>query len=50
MIYEYSPTVHYEHTFNTNFNRKPRHFLLDFRRDTDDRIVITADPDAFHSW
>jgi hypothetical protein len=48
--YEYSPTAHDEHTFHTAFNRAPRHFLLDFRKGSGDRIVITGDPDAFHAW
>jgi len=50
VIYEYSPTAQDEHKFSTEFNRKPRHFLLDFRKANGDRIVITGDPDAFHSW
>ena len=48
--YEYSPTAHDEHTFSTAFNRNPRHFLLDLRKGSGDRLVITGDPDAFHSW
>ena len=38
------------HTFTTYFNRAPRHFILDFRKQGGDRFVIWADPDAFHTW
>jgi hypothetical protein len=50
VIYEYGPTAHDEQKFSTEFNRNPRHFLLDFRKGSGDRIVITGDPDAFHVW
>jgi outer membrane lipoprotein-sorting protein len=50
VIYEYSPTAHDEHRFSTAFIRSPRHFLMDVRKGSGDRIVITGDPDAFHSW
>lgn len=50
VLYEYAPTAHDEHKFSTAFNRNPRHFLLDFRKGSGDRIVITGDPDAFHTW
>jgi len=50
VIYEYSPTAYDEHKFSTAFNRNPRYFLLDFRKGGGDRLVITGDPDAFHSW
>jgi hypothetical protein len=50
VFYEYSPTAHDNHNFTTAFNRNPRHFLLDVRKGSGDRIVITGDPDAFHVW
>jgi outer membrane lipoprotein-sorting protein len=50
VLYEYSPTAHDEHEFSTAFNRNPRHFILDVRKGSGDRIVITGDPDAFHTW
>ena len=50
VLYEYSPTVHDDYTFSTAYNRNPRHFLLDFRTGSGGRIVIWADPDAFHVW
>jgi outer membrane lipoprotein-sorting protein len=50
VIYEYSPTAHDEHRFSTQFKRNPRHFLLDLRKGSGDRIVIAGDPDAFHVW
>jgi hypothetical protein len=50
VLYEYSPTAHDEHSFTTAFNRNPRHVRLDFHKGSGDRIVITADPDAFHVW
>src|SRR5439155_11559779 len=39
-----------KHTFTTYFNRAPRHFLLDFRKQGGDQFVIWGDPDAFHTW
>lgn len=50
VIYEYTATAHDEHQFSTAFIRNPRHFLMDVRKASGDRIVITGDPDAFHSW
>jgi hypothetical protein len=38
------------HTFTTSFNRVPRRFVLDFRKQGGDRFVIWGDPDAFHTW
>jgi outer membrane lipoprotein-sorting protein len=39
-----------KHTLTTYFNRTPRHFLLDFRKEGGDQFVIWGDPDAFHTW
>jgi outer membrane lipoprotein-sorting protein len=38
------------HSFTTYFNRAPRHFYLEFRKQGVDRYVIWGDPDAFHTW
>lgn len=48
IVEEYGATD--RHTFSTYFNRSPRHFLLDFRKQGGDRYVIWADGDAFHTW
>jgi outer membrane lipoprotein-sorting protein len=48
IVNEYGATD--RHTFSTDFNRSPRHFLLDFRKEGGDRYVIWAEPDAFHTW
>lgn len=47
---EYGSSSADRHTFTTNFNRAPRHFLLDFRKQSGDRFVVWGDPDAFHTW
>ena len=48
IVNEYGATD--RHTFSTYFNRTPRHFLLDFRKQGGDQYVIWADPDGFHTW
>lgn len=50
VLQEYGPDSRDQHSFSTFFNRAPRHFLMDFRKQSGDRIVIWGDPDAFHSW
>jgi hypothetical protein len=39
-----------QHTFTTLFNRAPRHFFLEFRKQSGDRYAIWGDPDTFHTW
>jgi len=48
IVNEYGATD--RHTFSTYFNRSPRRFLLDFRKQGGDQFVIWADQDAFHTW
>ena len=50
VVQDYSPTSHDTHRFATSFNRTPRHFLFDFHKASGDRLVVWADPDAFHVW
>jgi outer membrane lipoprotein-sorting protein len=50
VVHEISPTSRDTHHFTTLFNRAPRHFLFDMRKQNDDRLVIWGDPDAFHVW
>jgi outer membrane lipoprotein-sorting protein len=50
VINEYGPSGRDRHSFTTYFNRSPRHFLLDFRKQGGDQYVVWADPDAFHTW
>jgi outer membrane lipoprotein-sorting protein len=50
VIHEYGTASTDRHTFITNFNREPRRFVLDFRKQNGDRYVIWGDPDAFHTW
>src|ERR1041385_7251684 len=50
ILNEYGSSSTDRHTFTTNFNRSPRHFILDFRKQGGGRYVIWGDPDAFHTW
>lgn len=50
VLYEYGTSSEDKHAFSTAFNRAPRHVLLDFHKQSGDRYVIWADPDAFHTW
>jgi outer membrane lipoprotein-sorting protein len=50
VVSEYGVSSEDRHSFSTYFNRAPRHFLLDFRKQGGDRFVIWGDPDAFHTW
>jgi len=50
VLNEYGSSSTDRHTFTTYFNRTPRHFILDFRKQGGDRYVIWGDPDAFHTW
>jgi len=50
ILNEYGTATTDRHTFTTNFNRVPRHFILDFRKDGGGRYVIWGDPDAYHTW
>lgn len=47
---EYGTASADRHTFATSFIRAPRHFLLDFNKQTGDRYVVWGNPDAFHTW
>jgi hypothetical protein len=47
---EYGSGSKDRHTFATYFNRTPRRFSFDFRKDGGDRYVVWGDPDAFHTW
>jgi outer membrane lipoprotein-sorting protein len=50
VLNEYGTASTDRFTFTTNFNRVPRHFILDFRKPGGGRYVIWGDPDAFHTW
>jgi hypothetical protein len=50
VLSEYGTSSQDRHTFTTYFNRNPRHFVLDFRKQGGDQYVIWGDPDAFHTW
>jgi hypothetical protein len=50
VLFEYGSSSKDRHTFTTFFNRAPRHFYFDFKKDVGDRYVIWGDPDAFHTW
>lgn len=50
VLIEYGASSEDKHTFATVFNRSPRHFVVDFRKEGGDRYVVWADPDAFHTW
>jgi Predicted periplasmic protein (DUF2092) len=50
VLYEYGTSSEDKHTFSTAFSRAPRHLLLEFHKQSGDRYVIWADPDAFHTW
>lgn len=50
VLSEYGSSSQDRHTFTTYFNRNPRHFILDFRKQGGSRYVIWGDPDAFHTW
>jgi outer membrane lipoprotein-sorting protein len=50
VLSEYGSSSQDRHTFTTYFNRNPRHFILDFRKQGGDQYVIWGDPDAFHTW
>ena len=50
VLNEYGSSSQDRHTFSTYFNRAPRHFLLDFRKQGGSQYVIWGDPDAFHTW
>src|SRR5689334_18293436 len=50
VLTEYGSSSQDRHTFTTYFNRNPRHFILDFRKQGGSRYVIWGDPDAFHTW
>jgi outer membrane lipoprotein-sorting protein len=50
VLKEYGVDSKDQQAFSTFFNRTPRHFLLDYRKQNGDRLVIWGDPEAFHSW
>ena len=50
VLSEYGSSSEDRHPFTTYFNRTPRHFVLDFRKQGGDRYVVWGDPDAFHNW
>jgi hypothetical protein len=50
VLHEYGVSSKDRHTFTTLFNRAPRAFLLDFRKEGGDRYVVWGDPMAFHTW
>jgi outer membrane lipoprotein-sorting protein len=50
VLSEYGSSSQDRHTFTTYFNRNPRHFILDFRKQGGGQYVIWGDPDAFHTW
>jgi len=50
VINEYGASTQDRHTFTTYFNRVPRAFVLDFKKQGGLRYVIWGDPDAFHTW
>ena len=50
MVYEYGAASEDKHSFSTAFTRSPRHFILDFRKQSGDRYVVWGDPDGFHTW
>ena len=50
VLKEYSPGSHNSFSFTTAFNRAPRHLLFDYRMPSGDRMVVWADPEAFHVW
>jgi outer membrane lipoprotein-sorting protein len=53
VVQEYGPAnapSRDRHTFTTYFNRAPRGFYFDFKKESGDRYVIWGDPEAFHTW
>src|SRR5438105_2666522 len=50
VLFEYGSSSKDRHSFSTYFNRTPRHFYFDFKKDVGDRYVIWGDPEAFHTW
>jgi hypothetical protein len=50
ILEEYGPSSKDKHTFTTYFNRNPRAFYFDFKKNAGDRYVIWGDPEAFHTW
>lgn len=50
VLSEFGASEKERHAFTTVFNRAPRHFILDFRKQGGDQFVIWGDPDAFHTW
>jgi len=50
VVVEYGTSSVDRHSFSTSFNRAPRRFLLDFRKQGGGRYVIWGDPDAYHTW
>jgi outer membrane lipoprotein-sorting protein len=50
VLEEYGSGSKDRHTFATYFNRAPRRFFFDFRKDGGDRYVVWGDRDAFHTW
>jgi len=47
---EFGPSARSQHTFTTRFNREPRGFLFAMHKEGGDRLVVWADPGAFHVW
>ncbi len=50
VLNEYGGSSQDRHTFTTYFNRAPRGFILDFKKEGGGRYVIWGDPGAFHTW
>jgi len=50
VLNQYGSSSEDRHTFTMYFNRNPRRFVLDFRKQGGDQYVIWGDPDAFHTW
>src|SRR5436309_12317937 len=50
VLCEYSSSSEDRHTVSTYFNRAPRRFVLDFRKQGGARYVVGGDPLALHNW
>jgi hypothetical protein len=50
ILEEFAANSKEKHTFATYFQRAPRRFLLQFKKQGGDEFVIWGDPDAFHTW
>jgi len=50
VLHEFGVSSKERHTFTTDFNRAPRRFYFDFRKESGDRFVVFGDADAFHTW